>query len=262
VIRRSLLTLALCLVLAVPAQAARQFDGIDDTLVSGSLTFGSPNKVALSMWFWWDSQGTSFNMMMESGTSFAAGNGGFLVTPDWSGPVFMVGLLMSGNADYASISSPSTGSWHHLVVNFDGSVTANHVASVYLDGSSQTVTPNTTTGTTGTLGDSYVNFMSRDNTNLFGAGRLADIAIYTGINLSGGDVTSLNGGTLPTSVQSGNLTYYWKLCGTASPEPATTGSVDLTLHGAPSQVDHPAAISASCSAAAPPNFFPRRIQGQ
>ena len=42
------------------------------------------------------------------------------------------------------------------------------------------------------------------------------------------------------NVQSENLKHYWKLCGTASSEPETTGGIDLTVTGATAAA-HPCA---------------------
>lgn len=233
---------------------ARLFNGTSDALQTASaMTLGSPTKLAISFWLWWDTNGSGFEMAMETSDLAGSGdwtsNNGILVCPNFSagGAKFMYGAA----GDNASVAQPSTGTFHHHVVNFDVGQTGNHVISAYLDGASDTLTNNTTSGTNVTLGDNFLNFMDRAGGSLFGAGRMADVAIWTGINLSGTDVSNLNGGTLPTSVQSGNLTYYWKICGDNSPETATTGSLNLTVTGT-TKTSHPSVISSSCSVSSPP----------
>ena len=247
---RRLLILVILSLLLLPVgsgYAARTFDGTDDSLQTAStLTLGSATKLAVSFWLWWDGFANDFDMALETGASWNEDGGGWVVSPNYSDAAspFMFG---AGN-DLAYITRPSTGAWHHYVVNFDVGITTNHVVSAYLDGSSATLTNYTTSAATQTFGNKTLNFMSRANSSLFGAGRMADVAIWTGIALSGTDVTDLNNGTLPTSVQSGSLVYYWKICGNDSPETATTGGLNATVNGT-TQSSHPSAVSSSCGGA-------------
>jgi hypothetical protein len=257
---RILLLLAL-LLLPLPGWAARQFNGTSDYLNSAStLTYGSATKVAVSFWLYWDSFTNGGDVVIESAQiGVESGVGTWTLRPDnESGGFLLQSHNGAGSPDNGTITRPSGAAWHHYVINFDVGQTGHHTVSAFVDGSSATITPSTTQGTTTTFTNKTLYLMSRAGSSRFGAGRLADVAIYTGISLSESDASSLNSGTLPTSVQSGNLIYYWKLCGTASPETPTTGAVNLTVTGA-TQVDHPAAISASCGAQ---TFFGRRLQQQ
>jgi hypothetical protein len=70
--------------------------------------------------------------------------------------------------------------------------------------------------------------MSRTNSELFGAGRISEVAFYDG-SMNQTDATSLynsGAGVDARTVQGGSLFYYWQLCGTASPETALVGGVN------------------------------------
>jgi len=253
--RRLLAILFLCLLPSL-AHAGRQFDGTDDALVSASAInlSGSPS-LSVSFWLWWDAFADDDDNAMTHGYDTATNY--FRITPNNGSGLFTVG--QSGNigpnfAEYDR-ASISTGAWHHFVAILDRTQAADEV-DLYLDGSIMTPAnrPDVENNTDNFSSDELNIMRISAAFGGYGAGRIADVAIWTSV-LSGGNITSLSGGTLPSAISPAPA-YYWKICGTSSPETATTGGVNLTLVDAPTQVAHPSAITASCSA--PPASSRRR----
>jgi hypothetical protein len=228
---------------------ARQTDGISHSLQSASnLSLGAPSKLAVSYWLWWDSFSNNNAIAIESTANYNSNPGAFIVNPNDSATSAYQSALKGAAAEYndGNFARPSAASWHHYLHNYDTGLATNEYIDAYLDGSLQTLSRVLNDNTTVTFIDSLLNLMSRNNASLFGAGRIAEVAIWGGVNLTGTDATDLfNGTKLPTDIQAGSLKHYWKLCGVASPEPATVGSVAMTVNGA-TFVAHPSAVAGSC----------------
>lgn len=246
-----LLGLLLIVLLSWPAvgEAARQTNGTNQSLQTASaIDFGGATLVSISVWLYWDAYANDNDLALETNT-FATGNPAEVqLNPNSSAPsgVFLVNVNADVGNNSVTFTRPSAAAWHHYLINIDIGHATQEVRSVYVDGSSVTLTGNQTNNNTQGFGSEVWYLMSRENTSLFGAGRIADLAFWSGINLSGTDATNLNGGTAPTSVESGSLVFYWKMCGDASPEPYTTGGINLTVNSA-TQVAHPSAIASFCS---------------
>ena len=116
-----------------------------------------------------------------------------------------------------------------------------------VDGVAKSLTLGGDNNNTDAFNSTTIALMSRNCTSLFGAGRIAEVAIWGGIQFTQTDVNNLynsGAGALATSVQAGSLAFYWQILGTASPEPATTGGVNMNVTGTTS-VAHPfGAVSA------------------
>lgn len=258
---RRILILALLLsALVIPGQsdAARQTNGTNQTVISASaLNYGSANILSISFWLYWDAFANDDDIAVEtqSVATGGASDSTFTVDPNAAAGSFLVGVIGGAGGSFVTFTRPSAAAWHHYLVNIDVN-SAIDIPTVYLDAASQVLTHTGANNGVGSLifsNTRKLNLMSRDNASLFGAGRIADVAVWTGVNLSGADATSLNGGASPTSISPGNLLYYWKLCGDASPEPPTTGSIDMTVTGA-TQVANPTAIAAACAVAITPSL--------
>lgn len=230
---------------------ALSFNGTSDYAVTASSLTMSNDKFAISWWVYIDSTTNSDSIMVEFWdgvgavsnfwTSFAKAGG---AAEHW--------VHHNGNVgtDAQSISDTDWGynAWHHVVVNHDISIGAagGEIPTVYVDASSKTLTNEVANNNTTFNGTWPINLARRGDGSLFLKGRLAEVAIYSGINLSGADVASLynsGSGALATSVQSGSLTNYWQLCSDGT---ATTGGVNMTVSGA-TQVTHPVSLCAGGS---------------
>lgn len=243
------------LVFVVPAYAARQFNGTDQALESASnVDLSSYTKITVAFWIWWDSFGTNDDLAMEhSNAGDVAGfnvdlNCGFCAGTDVAAGVFDAGVVFHAER-FRPTSGLSAATWQHHVVTFDKTQSGGDVTHWYVNGS-DAGTPQGGNPTTN-FASTKLYVMSRNSSSLFGAGRIAELAIWGGYNFDGTDVSNLyNGGsgTAASNVQSGSLIHYWQVCGSASPEPASVGSVALNLVGSPTNVTHPISGSGICGA--------------
>lgn len=230
---------------------ARQTNGTDQYLNSASaIDLSATNKIAVQAWLWWDTFGNDDDLAIELGVGDESGS--FLVDPNHSVSTQFATWVLGDTANNGQyFTRPSNAAWHHYIFNYDLSAGGSgaEVASVYLDGSA--VTFGGTAGTSdngGNFSNRTLYLMSRAGTSLFGAGRIAEVAVWTGGNISGAEASSLynggNGAAANSVSTTATLAHYWKLCGTADPEPATTGGVNMTVNGA-TAATHPIGTCAS-----------------
>lgn len=247
--RRWLRIFLLGIVVLTPlsAWAARQTNGTTQYLNSASALTLATTKITVAFWLYWDAFANDSDMAMSypHSTSFTAG---FVIQPNQSSGVYEISELNNApNAfNVGRITRPSAATWHHYVFCMDRTTGAvQSLTCAYIDGSSVAVTDGTVSSlASSNLGSHTLTLMAEDAAGTpanFGAGRIAEVAIYSGYLFTGTDATNLynsGNGALATSVQGGSLAYYWQLCGTASPETATTGSINMTVTGA-TAVAHP-----------------------
>ena len=209
---------------------ARGFNGSSDSAVS---TFTTAQKAITTCSIaWWENL-TANGQYIRPYHWDTGGNDWRMEFDDSWGYVFVVGW--STAAGKWSIAKPSTGSYHHIAITYDGSSTANDPV-IYLNGVSQTVTERAAPSGTIQLptGTSY--FGSENGSGQWFNGSLAEFAIWNTV-LSGATITALAGGNAPSFYTSG-LLLYAPLIGSASPEPESIEASNLTLTGT-SQTTHP-----------------------
>lgn len=237
-----------------PSYGARDFNGTTQAASTASaIDLSAVNAVSVSLWLWIDTYGNEDKMLIELGNDYTNFNSAFVVDVFAQNVVepALLGNNGTNGADY-DFTAFATGTWHHLVFIFDKSQAGSSAGEVdlYVNGSLQSKTPFASVDNSNNFGSHTFYVMARGAASNFIDGRIADVAIWKS-RLSGGNVTSLNGGTLPNAI-SPAADFYWKLCGDASPEPATSGGINLTLANAPTKVSHPGTIAASCASAAKP----------
>jgi hypothetical protein len=216
---------------------ARLFNGTSDA-ASVALDLSTSPIITVSFRMYWNAFASDDDLAAEYTVDYN-GRNGFLIDPN-SGAVFVAGMSSPGGFWVDQFARPSAAAWHLYTFVFDRTTPAN---KVWVDGISQslTVTSHSTFGG-GNFDNATLFLMSRNAASLFGAGRMAEIAIWD-VELSAGNLTLLHDGALPSSVDSGNLLSYWPVCGLASPEPAVVGA-SLTVTGA-TFADHPV-VNPSC----------------
>jgi hypothetical protein len=211
---------------------ARQFNGTDQSLQSAStIDLSSFDKLSLAFWLWWDAFADDDDLAMEFSADYNGVTTGFIIDPnDSSAGGGNFGIALKGDVGYSvgQFTRPSNLAWHQYVIVLDKTKAVDEVDAVYVDGISQTLGRPQNNNNTNAFGNHTLNFMSRNNTSLFGAGRLAEVAIYGGVNLTQQQATDLQT-MCPNFV--GTPTYGWHLDGDASPEPAFVGGIALNLTG-------------------------------
>lgn len=249
-----LILVLLLSLLSTPAYAARGFGTTDGTATTDIITTTATaitSSVSYEAWFWrTGSGGGTFGRIFDKDS---LGAGHRRLNDDNAGGLMEFQVTWSLTVGSWTIVRPSGAAWHHIVIVYDGSSTSNNPV-IYLDGSSVSVT--TVIAPTGTLGSSaqVYNIGNRTAADRNWNGRIAEVAIWENTLLSAGNVTALyNGGlgaradSIPTAP-----THYWKLCGTASPEPNEIGGGSSGTVTGTAQQAHPFA-NCNAPAASPPS---------
>jgi hypothetical protein len=211
---------------------ARLFNGTSDYL-TGTLDLSSTAIVTVTCRLYWDAYATDGDRAMEYTNNPDAGFNGFMIAPNESGSLFGCGISGPGGSTYwtDTFTRPSAAAWHLYTFVFNRTTPVN---KAWVDGVSQTLTTQTHNGAAG--GNNFdgtsteINVMRRGTGILFGAGRMAEIAIWNH-ELSAGDLTALHSGARPSTVDRANLLFYCPVTGAASPEPSVVGN-SLTVNGA------------------------------
>jgi hypothetical protein len=207
---------------------ARLFDGINDSL-EATVDLSSTAIVTVTMRLYWDAYASDGDLALEFTPDLGAGFNGFGVQPNATG-VFVCGMGGPAGGTFwtDSFTRPSAAAWHLYTFVFDRTAKVN---KAWVDGVSQSLSVDSHTATlSNNFDNSTLNVMSRNNASLFGAGRMAEVAIWSG-ELSAGDLALLHAGSLPGSVNRSNLLFYCPVCGLASPELSVVGS-NATVNGA------------------------------
>lgn len=231
---------------------ARQFNGTDQLLRSASnLSLSGVDKITFAMWFWWDTYSEDTDVLVDYGDGGTSQ--GFAIIPNFSngtfdGQWYDAGAVNVSHVQFAR-SNATAGAWHLIVATIDLSLSTHEFSHIYIDNNDIGLTWVNDFNQSGNFANNPLTIFS-NNLTLFGAGRGAEVAIWPGLVLSAADVSALwNGGAGvdARNVQGGSLGYYWQLCGTASPEPALVGGINLNVTGATS-VAHPISGAGICSA--------------
>lgn len=130
-----------------------------------------------------------------------------------------------GGTGQVDIGTGATGVWQHYAATW----TAGASAQAYY---------NATKSAAGTLsqpagGSLQVGHIWNGSALIY-AGDIGEVALWN-IALSAADIAQLATGVMANTVQAGSLLGYWRIAGTASPEPDEMGGTALTLVGAPPQ---------------------------
>jgi hypothetical protein len=249
---RYLLLLSLLLSLLRPAlsDAARGFGTTDGSATTDQITLAyttHPTSWSLSIWFYRTGTGGS-----DFGRIVGKGNGtaGLRFFENVVGGPNLYNLASPWTTEGQwTIAAPSSSAWHHALITYDGSSTANNPI-IYIDGSSVTVTRLTApVGSLVTNSDGFILGNRSDQIRNFN-GRLAEFAFWNGSILTAGNATSLAAGARADSI--GSPVAYLKLCGSTSPEPnEISGGATGTVTGALVQT-HP---FSNCSTATSLNLL-------
>lgn len=132
---------------------------------------------------------------------------------------FAIGDATS-NDDLGVAAQVSSGSWQHFTGRKNG--TGAGAQELFKNGVSVgTGTSNRTIQNTAQ--NLFIGQRSDNNAVTAFDGLIAEVAIWN-VALSNSNILSLGSGASPLGINPGNLKGYWRLAGTASPEPDSSGS--------------------------------------
>lgn len=157
-----------------------QFDGINDS-GQAAVNLSVQTILTVEFWLWWNAFANDDDLALEYGSGNSTG--GFVADPNESASTrFQAWMPTGSGANHAeSIARPSAAAWHHYVIIFDRvTATAANQVDFWVDGVDVAETVNTSNDITGNFGNLTLNLMCRNNASLFGAGKLAHFAIFSG----------------------------------------------------------------------------------
>ena len=147
------------------------------------LNLSAYTKIVLSFWMYWNAFANDDDLAMEFTANGASTSGGFGLDPNESSTSrFQIFGNGGGNAGAKSFTRPSAAAWHHYMVGLDTSV-SGFVSSVYVDGVSQSLITDVALNVPVSFANSTLYLFSRNNANLFAAGRMQNLVIRGGADL-------------------------------------------------------------------------------
>jgi hypothetical protein len=157
---------------------AVQYDGTND---GGSVALDLSDTAVLTVefWLWWDAFANDDDMAMEFTASASSNTGGFFIDPNAAAGSFNVLHQGAAGSNVKSWLRPTAAAWHHyaFVLDMASKDTTQEILG-YLDGAFWPGLQGTATDSTNNFANSTLNVMCRNGASLFGAGKMAHLAIY------------------------------------------------------------------------------------
>lgn len=220
---------------------ARLFNGSSDN-ASVALDLSGTALLTVSFWLWWDTFADNDDLAMEFEIGTTAGS--FIVNPNDSATGDVVVSVGGNTPDYNQVrfTRPSGAAWHHWCIGMDRGHASQEVRFITIDGVSQSLSQ--TSLLTGNHTDNFANgtlyVMSRSGSSLFGAGRMAELAIWQ-VLLDTDEAAALGKGLSPKLIRPTSRPFYWPMIGRNSPEIELSFGSEMTLSGT-SATEHPRVI--------------------
>jgi len=145
------------------------------------LDLSSYTSCTVSFWMYWDAYANNDDLALEYGENFLT-NSGFLIDPNSGYPssgFFQAGVGSPGKANNQYWTRPTSGEWHHYALTFDRAVGTSQSTNLYVDGVFKTKSgvAGYQSDVTNNFGNNYLYIFSRNNTSLFGAGKMFGLTI-------------------------------------------------------------------------------------
>ncbi len=176
-----------------------------------------------------------------------------------SGGDYSYERVWSGAASEWVKVAPATGSWHHVLITYDGSSTANN-ASIYYNGTLQTSLTTYLVPPSGSLVTSTqpFNVGNRADSARTWDGRLAEFAVWDRL-LDSTDASNLAAGRNPLTVGSTGRACYYRMFDTDDLTDlfGKVGAATLTV-GAGGTIGHPTVDDPFIVNPGPPVFVPMK----
>src|ERR1043166_1257171 len=158
---------------------ARIFNGTSQSMSAGS-QISPGSKFTIAFWLWFDSYSNTDTFVFEESANYTVGNAFRLSPADTVTSKWGFGVHTSNGFTYGGFNRPSAAAWHHFVLTAE--LKNSSVLQAYVDGAASTVSY-----ALGPQNDSGVNFdtdflysMAKNNSSNWVAGRLAEIAFWSG----------------------------------------------------------------------------------
>lgn len=215
----------------------RLFNGTTDRGVA-NLNLSSFTLITVSFWAYIDSY-VNTNKCLIDGTVGATVNG-FFVWPDNS---LTSGLSLTeirstsggGQSWDDKHARASAANWHQFMYVFNRT---GPLTKCYIDGAVSTIsTVAHDPGPWGSFSNASISLFSMGSSTSFIAGRMADLAIWGGVELTSGNAISLAAGRRAIVVRSANLVGYWPMenvelaSGIPDPDLSGAGAGSITYTG-------------------------------
>ena len=164
---------------------------VTQACASMPLKLASHGLISVSFWMFWPSYANDDDIALEYGNTFASASG-FIVDPNSGWPAsgnIQTGVGKPTAANCVQFARPSAGAWHHYAFVFNRYTNTSASTTVYVDGELASVSAAGPLQAIGTnFADTTLHIFSRGGSSLFGAGRMANLAIRGSYSLSAEDV--------------------------------------------------------------------------
>jgi PKD domain/Concanavalin A-like lectin/glucanases superfamily/NHL repeat len=162
------------------SSTAAAFDGSSGA-ARAPIDLSGTHELTIEFWMKWHAYGADDRLAMEFTPNFNSYTGGFLVDPDATpGSDFAVAVGKGGTANTAFFTRPSAEQWHYYTFVIDTEASGETEITPYVDGKAVSYTKGSSNTGAGAFANSTLYWMSRNATELFGAGSMQDLALYEG----------------------------------------------------------------------------------
>lgn len=161
------------------------YDGSNDYASASGVNLSDQTVITLTYWLWKNSFVDNDALCLEHSSNANLVQGAWHNDPGstaMGGGKFEIASLSTPNLNAVTFTRPSAAAWHYYAVVMRRGVSNAAACTVYVDGSSVSVT--SVTGAVNALTGNYrsdtLYAMSRGGASLFTAGRMAELAIFSG----------------------------------------------------------------------------------
>lgn len=238
-----LLLAVLALIVSQPAWATGGATGFGSTLGAGATdsvqtgyTTGPAAQTSVSVWLFINGAAGTNRVFDQTGSS--AHSNVQLQPASTTSLSYTAGFTTTDGIFTFPIGTASR--WHHVCLTYDNSSTSNK-PTVYVDGSSATVTTSTAPVGTAVSSNAKPIFIgNRSAANRVFDGKLADFAYWNGVLLSANECAGLASGSSPLKIRPASLSMYLPLMAIGGTQPDWGPShVTQTVVGTVAQPGNP-----------------------
>lgn len=191
---------------------ARDFTAASSHTVNyGDIGDLGTNKITLACWLYPDSLATAFGIINKrsahnSANAYSMGVG-YTSILRWELQLGNAANTAVGAAYYAT-RSEAAGSWYHVCMTYDGSLSAGSRCAIYINGSSKAVTASTDANVTpGNAASDLVLGRVNNTGSFYFDGRMAEAGVWD-VALSADEVAALAKGYSPDRIRLESLAFY------------------------------------------------------